>query len=605
MRSIDHGSSDDDRSSGHQRETSSSNKRQKRGDDDTSISPRQSSRQATQNAYEAVAEAEKKQQQRQQKLEKAQAAAARTKSAVEKARSEEQFDTLARQQEKLEKKQQKLEKQKLKLEEQQRKLNEERKMLKEIPQEEPTFGAKSSTKPPSSPTQIGSRMKMTTISPNQRRRRTRRVFNGTRMLKGYDSPSSDSDDGVGSMKSTKVDTEVVDEHDGNDSEDSDDVITSSQPSRRRQLSKQTSEDVGDEDKKIESNDDDDDDDEIKPHTPRLRRGIVRPSGGKEEAEEGKYDQDDSKKDQNQLDLEDDLEFLEDSAVKDTRTRGTVVNSAKAKRMAYLEQLRQRRSGTKPEEREVMEPSEDEDSEEDTDEDKAETRSGQSVRKSRDYDNEREPIEMIDLDQDDEDFIVEGDAEDLVGVPDNEVALPFEFSRHRYKRNKEYFRDVVEWMVHNKLNPAFPRDDAVYKAAFEKVNDEVMGLAASQLISSVWTLDFRRSLEARPIAEFKLFAGESGCDACKRSTHTATYEVAFKGKPYSLRTLEPLTDGEGKSDDEDGDDEEGNDDGSDSSSDDSESSSDEDDEKAKKEEEDNCKKMTRRMRRARRPPAQDE
>ena len=137
-------------------------------------------------------------------------------------------------------------------------------------------------------------------------------------------------------------------------------------------------------------------------------------------------------------------------------------------------------------------------------------------------------------------MLEDDTTEL-GVPMEE--MPFEFTRHAYKQPKEYFRDVVGWMVHNRLDPAFPRDDAMYKVAFMKLEDEVKGRAGSQLISSVWNSEFVRALRARPHMELSSYPTEFGhsCDACNRSGHPASTDMRLYGKAYSLETLEPLSD----------------------------------------------------------------
>lgn len=146
----------------------------------------------------------------------------------------------------------------------------------------------------------------------------------------------------------------------------------------------------------------------------------------------------------------------------------------------------------------------------------------------------------DLDKYEDDFVLEDDTTEL-GVPTEE--MPFEFTRHSYKQPKEYFRDVVGWMVHNRLDPAFPRDDDMYKVAFMKLEDEVKARAGSQLISSVWNAEFVRALRARPHMDLSAFPTDLGhsCDACKRSKHPASSDIRLYGKAYSLSTLEPLTD----------------------------------------------------------------
>jgi hypothetical protein len=144
----------------------------------------------------------------------------------------------------------------------------------------------------------------------------------------------------------------------------------------------------------------------------------------------------------------------------------------------------------------------------------------------------------DLDRYEDDFVLE---DNELGVPTEEI--PFEFTRHAYKQPKEYFRDVVAWMVHNRIDPAFPRDDAMYQMAFQKLSDEVKARAGSSLISSVWTPRFRQVLLARPHLEITGFPTSMmhSCDACNRAGHPASSDLKFYGKAYSEETLEPLTD----------------------------------------------------------------
>lgn len=192
----------------------------------------------------------------------------------------------------------------------------------------------------------------------------------------------------------------------------------------------------------------------------------------------------------------------------------------------METLRRRRAGLK------------EENEEESD---AEPEQAESDASSTERHVEPSPVPSNeDLDRYEEDFVLE-DEDGGLGVPTEEI--PFEFTRHAYKQPKEYFRDVVGWMVHNRLNPAFPRSDALYEMAFMKLEDEVKGRAGSQLISSVWNAGFRRALLARPHMEITAFPTEENhpCDACNRSGHPASTDMRLYGKAYSLQTLEPLRD----------------------------------------------------------------
>ena len=151
------------------------------------------------------------------------------------------------------------------------------------------------------------------------------------------------------------------------------------------------------------------------------------------------------------------------------------------------------------------------------------------------------------------FISDNDVE-----PEEGLDMPLEFTRSAYKKQKGYFKDVVEWMVHKKLNPAFEKTDEVYVIAFRKVNDEVRGIAGSKFVSSVWKENFQHALKARPCFDEvgeSSHALSSGCEACGRSSHPATFRVRFYGKAYHPETLENLDDDDSQAED-DGDDDDG-------------------------------------------------
>ncbi|KAI9044974.1 uncharacterized protein KD926_010297 [Aspergillus affinis] len=270
--------------------------------------------------------------------------------------------------------------------------------------------------------------------------------------------------------------------------------------------------------------------------------------------------------QDQLDLEEDLEDLQDSVVTQSRTRGRVANSARAQRQKHLEALRRRRAGQTETDEEQSEPKPDETESSEDDSSEAEDEEEEAVRQPQipfareDSDVESEIASNEDLDRYDKDFVLDDDDDDKLGVPAGLDEMPIEFSRHSYKQLKDYFQDAVEWMVLNQLFPAFPRSSAIYKVAFDKLEDEVKGRTGSQLISSVWNADFCRALMARPHLEETTFPTTENhpCDACKRSGHPASADLKFYGKVYSLDTLEPLADSD--SDKEQSDDEEEEDDG---------------------------------------------
>jgi hypothetical protein len=153
---------------------------------------------------------------------------------------------------------------------------------------------------------------------------------------------------------------------------------------------------------------------------------------------------------------------------------------------------------------------------------------------------------------DEDFIVEAGSEDEIGAPEH-IEMPIEFSSLSRAKAKDLFKYVVEWMVQKKINPAFDIKDAVYRLAFQKLNDELQGLAGSKFTSSIWTKGFSTSLKARPGIALMEIDAVLGCEACNRQSHLAKWDIQFTGKPYHPDTLEDID--QNPDDDEDDDSEE--------------------------------------------------
>ena len=152
------------------------------------------------------------------------------------------------------------------------------------------------------------------------------------------------------------------------------------------------------------------------------------------------------------------------------------------------------------------------------------------------------LDMFHEDVDDVGFIDDDDG-DLIGEPADFSAIPIQFTSLSRAKPQELFKYAVEWMVHKKINPAFPRKDEIYDLTFKKLDDEVTGLANSKFTSSVWSPDFTRALRARPnilFNEIRASLMDAHCEACNRKTHPATWEVHLTGVPYNRDTLEPLT-----------------------------------------------------------------
>lgn len=154
----------------------------------------------------------------------------------------------------------------------------------------------------------------------------------------------------------------------------------------------------------------------------------------------------------------------------------------------------------------------------------------------------------DLDDYEEDFVVEDD--DTIGAPVGLDNIPIEFTRHANKKPFEHFKDAVEWMIHNKLNPAFARNDPVYIIAVQKMDDEAQAFAGSKFMSAAWKAEFLKALKKYP--ELKSIAIPTSldqkCEACGRSRHPAKHQLIFSGKPYHRKSLESVSSDEQSDDD---------------------------------------------------------
>ncbi|KAL8933723.1 MAG: hypothetical protein Q9211_005628, partial [Gyalolechia sp. 1 TL-2023] len=162
---------------------------------------------------------------------------------------------------------------------------------------------------------------------------------------------------------------------------------------------------------------------------------------------------------------------------------------------------------------------------------------------QDINSDADPLpsrDVPDWDEYEEDFIEDDD--DTIGAPLGLEDIPLEFTRHAHKKPVAHFKDVVEWMVHNKLNPAFARNDPIYMIARRKLDDAVQGFAGSKFISSAWKADFAKALRDFPDIDMTnvntMFNRD--CEACGRSGHPAKHQLTFKGRPYYRESLEDVS-----------------------------------------------------------------
>jgi hypothetical protein len=125
----------------------------------------------------------------------------------------------------------------------------------------------------------------------------------------------------------------------------------------------------------------------------------------------------------------------------------------------------------------------------------------------------------------DDFIVD-DSDAPLGAPDEDTSIPLEFTMHSHRPLKKHFRDAIEWLVQLKINPGYSeKENELYRIAWNKLDDEVRGLATSKFSSAAWTTDFYKALRARPyLHNEELPKGDlseiKNCGACGRTNHPA-------------------------------------------------------------------------------------
>ena len=343
-----------------------------------------------------------------------------------------------------------------------------------------------------------------------------------------------------------------------ESGDEDDLPTTQGKQRRVRRQRQESPDS------FIANQDSDDDLEIieKPASSRRRRKrkpTPEEESGNSDPEPVTPGRRRKRSQQEQEDLDEDLDFLGPSSDHEAldRTPQTTQSRQKAARVSALEQLKRRRA----KQPELVIPEEEEE-EEDNDADQDDEILGQpddEVDEDEVEEISRPPAssrQMFQEDEDDKGFVESENEDGELGVPEG---IPIQFTKFARYKAKDLFKYAVEWMVHKKLNPDFDMDNELYNLTFQKLDDEVKGLAGSKFMSSVWTPDFTMGLRHRPEIAYEPFDRESAegwnqdrCDACNRSGHPATFQVQFQGRPYHPHTLDdiPQRDDEGSDDDED-------------------------------------------------------
>ena len=258
---------------------------------------------------------------------------------------------------------------------------------------------------------------------------------------------------------------------------------------------------------------------------------------------------DNEEDESSDDLQGELEDLQEigTPLRSTRTRDGPIVSERSKRQQKLEELRRRRAG-------IREESERDEFEEEDEHDEQSDKYGNDDAEV----SGPEPIHHAmrrggNLDHYEDDFV--DDDDDKIGVDLGVAGVPLEFTYHANKKPFEHFKTEIEWMVHNKLNPAFHRFDEMYELAHRKLDKEVEQFAGSKFSSSVWGEEFVKALKACPdLSRLDVPTMlDHKCDACRRSNHPPKHKITFSGKSYNRATLETI---EREDEDDDSDDTEG-------------------------------------------------
>ncbi|OAP62665.1 hypothetical protein AYL99_01892 [Fonsecaea erecta] len=261
----------------------------------------------------------------------------------------------------------------------------------------------------------------------------------------------------------------------------------------------------------------------------------------------------------QDELEEDLQDLQDSdgeiSEPRARTRGGPVTTQRDKTREHLELLKRRRAGEKApfirdSDEESHERSEPVDldligqPDNDVSSDESSNSAGGTDHATDNYDEQEE----------EDAFVIDDSSGRRLGRPHPDI--PLQFTSFASAKPKELFPHIIEWMVKNKIAPAFNREDPLYNLAFDRLDDQVKAQAGSRLISAAWGADFKRAILARPNMKVEALPGEDyehmrTCDACNRTNNPARYEFVFSGEPYYKKTLEPVDNSGSDEDTEDG------------------------------------------------------
>ncbi|KAL9000346.1 MAG: hypothetical protein Q9169_001063 [Polycauliona sp. 2 TL-2023] len=300
-----------------------------------------------------------------------------------------------------------------------------------------------------------------------------------------------------------------------ESEDSSDSLmnelrdSSKKPGRKLFIAHQDAEDISDQEVKI------------------FKRGRRKPFATVVSSiEESDPEEDESRSSKSQIKIGDKHKRL---------TRAKDPAAEKSARQKQLDLLRKRRAGES-----INHNPDGEDRESDQQDSDLDVKPDEPFELEEDDDSGTERVRLAippNQDEYEEDFV--DDEDDAIGAPAVLADIPLEFTRHAHKKYIDHFKDVVEWMIHNKLNQAFARHDPVYRIAVRKLDDVVQGYAGSKFMSSAWKAGFIEALKTYPDctrADVPTMYDQK-CEACGRSGHPAKHQLTFSGRPYDRESLE--------------------------------------------------------------------
>lgn len=269
----------------------------------------------------------------------------------------------------------------------------------------------------------------------------------------------------------------------------------------------------------------------------------------------------SKREQDEID--DDLKDLQTSDIEEEpahaesrRTRGGPVTTRKDRNREHFEALRRRRAGEKiPRIADSEEEGVNYDFDQDDGADIEEVTQGMpgqflrlQERDESSSDGEQQHDNATE-DVDEDDFVVDDENDRRHG----HSGIPLQFTSFASSKPKELFIHIIEWLIKNKIAPAFSRSDELYTLSWNKINDQLKAQAGSRLISSAWNADFKNAILARPEMHVEYISSGDDesyldCDACNRTNHPARYEFRLGGHPYDQNTLEPIDEDDDEEDD---------------------------------------------------------